>query len=76
MMPRKVGPNSDEMLAERVRSELRTIMAEYADLVEGGVIQHEMEVSLSEFREARVKDFVPLLAGRHTRLRLSRYVPS
>jgi len=66
-MPHDVVRNPGEVLAERVRSELKTIASEYADRVPEDVIENAMEESVSQFREARVKDYVPLLAGRHTR---------
>lgn len=60
----------EALLADRVSSELKTILSEYGEAFSEDVIVREMEGCVSAFNEARIKDFVPLLAGRLARRRL------
>ena len=59
--------NEEETLQERLEKEAAEIVREFAGRVQEEEVHRTFYASADEFADARVKDFVPLLAGIATR---------
>lgn len=60
----------DETVLKQVRSEVRTIKAEYRGLISEESIELVADESLRRLADSRVPQYVPLFVGRLTRQRI------
>lgn len=62
--------NPEQLMRDRIHAETQALVSEFSEKVSQQRIEQEMSNAVSEFVSAKVKEFVPLLAGRDARDRL------
>ena len=66
--------DSGKVLKDRIRSETASLIRQFGHRTDPDQVEEEMAAAVSRFHAARIKDFVPLLAGRIARDRLQSLV--